>query len=604
MIERINNVNDVKKLTLTELKKLSSEMQEFIIDNVSNTGGHLASNLGVIDLTIALVYTFNFDYDKIIFDVGHQTYPYKILTGRKSLFNTLRKYKGLSGFPKRSESKYDFFDTGHSSNSISAALGLALARDLEHEKFKVITLIGDGAMTGGEAFEGLNNLGYLKTDMLVILNDNGESISKSVGGLSQKLNKIRINTTYINIKKDIKNKYKDKTVFVLKKIKNNLKKVILPNKLFDNLGLKYIGPIDGHNLKELIDTLKKVKALNEPVLLHVITKKGYGYLPAMETPNLYHGVSKFDKSSKITKNSNDYSSFFGNSLCDLAKKDPKIIAITAAMKDGTGLNTFAAEFKERFFDVGIAEPHAVSMAAGLALGGFKPIVAIYSTFLERAYDQMLIDVCMQELPVIFAIDRSGLVGADGETHQGIFDNSYLLHMPNIEVLAPKCVEELYYLLRYALTRKKSVAIKYPRGKNEYDFKPLKEITYGKWEIIKKGKKGAIISYGRMLNIIMPLAIELDLEIINATFLKPLDYKLLDKIINQGLKIITIEDNVKIGGFGSYVNLYFNEMKYKYDLKIIGYNDIFIKQGSIDELLEQNNMSLDKLKETIKEFLNI
>ena len=604
MIERINNVNDVKKLTLTELKKLSSEIQEFIIDNVSNTGGHLASNLGVIDLTIALVYTFNFDYDKIIFDVGHQTYPYKILTGRKRLFNTLRKYKGLSGFPKRSESKYDFFDTGHSSNSISAALGLALARDLEHEKFKVITLIGDGAMTGGEAFEGLNNLGYLKTDMLVILNDNGESISKSVGGLSQKLNKIRINTTYINIKKDIKNKYKDKTVFVLKKIKNNLKKVILPNKLFDNLGLKYIGPIDGHNLKELIDTLKKVKALNEPVLLHVITKKGYGYLPAMETPNLYHGVSKFDKSSKITKNSNDYSSFFGNSLCDLAKKDPKIIAITAAMKDGTGLNTFAAEFKERFFDVGIAEPHAVSMAAGLALGGFKPIVAIYSTFLERAYDQMLIDVCMQELPVIFAIDRSGLVGADGETHQGIFDNSYLLHMPNIEVLAPKCVEELYYLLRYALTRKKPVAIKYPRGKNEYAFKTLKEITYGKWEIIKKGKKVAIISYGRMLNIIMPLAIELDLEIINATFLKPLDYKLLDKIINQGLKIITIEDNVKIGGFGSYVNLYFNEMKYKYDLKIIGYNDIFIKQGSIDELLEQNNMSLDKLKETIKEFLNI
>lgn len=604
MIERINNVNDVKKLTLTELKKLSSEMQEFIIDNVSNTGGHLASNLGVIDLTIALVYIFNFDYDKIIFDVGHQTYPYKILTGRKRLFNTLRKYKGLSGFPKRSESKYDFFDTGHSSNSISAALGLALARDLEHEKFKVITLIGDGAMTGGEAFEGLNNLGYLKTDMLVILNDNGESISKSVGGLSQKLNKIRINTTYINIKKDIKNKYKDKTVFVLKKIKNNLKKVILPNKLFDNLGLKYIGPIDGHNLKELIDTLKKVKTLNEPVLLHVITKKGYGYLPAMETPNLYHGVSKFDKSSKITKNSNDYSSFFGNSLCDLAKKDPKIIAITAAMKDGTGLNTFAAEFKERFFDVGIAEPHAVSMAAGLALGGFKPIAAIYSTFLERAYDQMLIDVCMQELPVIFAIDRSGLVGADGETHQGIFDNSYLLHMPNIEVLSPKCVEELYYLLRYALTRKKPVAIKYPRGKNEYDFKPLKEITYGKWEIIKKGKKGAIISYGRMLNIIMPLAIELDLEIINATFLKHLDYKLLDKIINQGLKIITIEDNVKIGGFGSYVNLYLNEMKYKYDLKIIGYNDIFIKQGSIDELLEQNNMSLDKLKETIKEFLNI
>ena len=604
MIEKINNVNDVKKLNLTELKKLSSEMQEFIIDNVSNTGGHFASNLGVIDLTIALVYTFNFDYDKIIFDVGHQTYPYKILTGRKSLFNTLRKYKGLSGFPKRSESKYDFFDTGHSSNSISAALGLALARDLKHEKFKVITLIGDGAMTGGEAFEGLNNLGYLKTDMLVILNDNGESISKSVGGLSQKLNKIRINTTYINIKKDIKNKYKDKTVFVLKKIKNNLKRVILPNKLFDNLGLKYIGPIDGHNLKELIDTLKKVKALNEPVLLHVITKKGYGYLPAMETPNLYHGVSKFDKSSKIIKKSNDYSSFFGNSLCDLAKKDPKIIAITAAMKDGTGLNTFAAEFKERFFDVGIAEPHAVSMAAGLALGGFKPIVAIYSTFLERAYDQMLIDVCMQELPVIFAIDRSGLVGADGETHQGIFDNSYLLHMPNIEVLAPKCVEELYYLLRYALTRKKPIAIKYPRGKNEYDFKPLKEITYGKWEIIKKGKKGAIISYGRMLNIIMPLAIELDLEIINATFLKPLDYKLLDKIINQGLKIITIEDNVKIGGFGSYINLYLNEMKYKYDLKIIGYNDIFIKQGSIDELLEQNNMSLDKLRETIKEFLNI
>ena len=425
ILGKINEIGDIRKLTILSLEKLSKEVNEFIISSVAETGGHLASNLGTTDLTVALLKVFNFDKDKIVFDVGHQAYAYKILTGRKDDFKTLRKYQGLSGFPKRHESKYDFFDTGHSSNSISAALGMARARDLSKEKYQVIALIGDGAMTGGEAYEGLNDLGSSKTNMLVILNDNGESISSSVGGLAQKLAKIRINPTYLNIKKDIKKRFvaKEKTIFVLTKIKNKIKNIVLPPRLFENLGLKYFGPIDGHNIKELVETLTKIKKMNGPILLHVITKKGNGYLPAMTTPSIYHGVSSFDPEIGIESKVKDYSYYFGQTLIRKTEENNKIVAITAAMKDGTGLNEYAEKFPNNFFDVGIAEGHAVSMAAGLASNGYRPVVAIYSTFLQRAYDQILIDVCMQDLPVVFAIDRAGLVGSDGETHQGIFDIS-------------------------------------------------------------------------------------------------------------------------------------------------------------------------------------
>ena len=605
MLEKINQIEDIKKLNIEELKILSKEINKFILESVSTTGGHLASNLGVTDLTVALFKVFDFNEDKIVFDVGHQTYAYKILTERKKYFNCLRKYKGLSGFPKIEESKYDFFNTGHSSNSISAALGYAATRDLDKKNYNVIALIGDGSMTGGEAFEGLNNLGNLNTKMLVILNDNGESISASVGGLAKKLNNIRINQKYINFKKDLKKKYKIKTIFVLKKIKNRLRNIILPNKIFENFGVKYIGPINGHNMKELVETLSKVKNIDSPTILHIITEKGHGYEYAIKYPDLYHGVSKFNIEEKIIKNKKDYSFYFGESLSELKEENSKILAITAAMKDGTGLTSFALKYPNSFFDVGICEEHAVSFAAGAALNGYKPVVCIYSTFLERAYDQVLIDVCMQKLNVVFAIDRAGLVGEDGETHQGIFDISYLSHMPNMEILAPKCVEDIKPCLKYAFKCSNPVAIRYPKGFYSSEEYALKELKNGKWNIIQKGTNIAVIAVGKMFELAIKLKEEFDdIEIIDATFVKPLDYELLNKLASNNYDIITIEDNQMIGGFGSLVLMYLNKIGYKKNLNIIGYDDKFIKQGKIEELLEENNITYQNLKEIIINLKNM
>ena len=605
MLEKITNIDDIHKLSINELKELSEEITEFILKNVSKTGGHLASNLGVVDLTVALFKVFDFNRDKIIFDVGHQAYAYKVLTGRKNDFENLRKYKGLSGFPKKEESKYDFFNTGHSSNSISAALGYAVTRDLKNDNYNVIALIGDGSMTGGEAFEGLNNLGNLNTKMLVILNDNGVSISNSVGGLAKKLNNIRINQKYINFKKDLKKKYKNNTVFILKKIKNRLKNIILPNKMFESFGVKYIGPINGHNMKELVDTLNKIKNIDSPIILHVLTEKGHGYELATKHPNLYHGVGSFNIDEKIEKKANDFSSYFGKSLCELRNKDDKIIAITAAMKDGTGLANFANEYPESFFDVGISEEHAVTFAGGIATNGYKPVVAIYSTFLERAYDQILIDICMQKLNVVFAIDRAGLVGEDGETHQGIFDLSYLSHMPNMEIIAPKCVEDIKLCLNYALNRPNPVAIRYPKGFYSAKEYALGRLKTGKWEIIQKGEKIALITVGKTFEIAFKIKDEFkDIEIINATFIKPLDYDLLNNLVKNNYTIITIEDNQIIGGFGSLVLLYLNKINYNNKIHILGYDDKFIKQGKISELMDENNINYNYLKELILNIKNV
>ena len=599
MLDSIKSIEDVKNLTIEELKTLSKEVNEFILNNVSNTGGHLGSNLGVTDLTIALLKVFDFNKDKIIFDVGHQSYAYKILTGRKEKFENLRKYKGLSGFPKREESKYDFFDTGHSSNSISAALGYAITRDLSKEDYNVIALIGDGAITGGEAFEGLNNLGNLNTKMIVILNDNGESISKSVGGLAKKLNNIRINQKYINFKNDLKRKYKTNTIFRLRKIKNHLKNIILPNKIFENFGVKYVGPINGHDMKELVSTLEKIKNLNSPIILHVITEKGHGYKYATDYPELYHGVSPFNLEEKVEGKKENFSSAFGKALTELKEENLKILAITAAMKDGTGLAEFAKEYPKSFFDVGICEEHAVTLAAGMAANGFKPVVAIYSTFLERAYDQILIDICMQKLNVVLAIDRAGLVGEDGETHQGIFDISYLSHMPNMEIIAPKCVEDIKPCLIYAFSRPNPVAIRYPRGFYSSTKYALKSLKRGKWKIIQKGEKIALIAVGRMVELAIELKNEFpNITIIDATFIKPLDYQLLNYLMDNNYEIITMEDNQIIGGFGSLVLLYLNKMKYQKNIHIIGYDDKFIKQGKIKELLDENDITYEKVREII------
>ena len=605
MLDKINKIEDIQSLNIDDLKILSKEISNFILESVSKTGGHLASNLGVVDLTIALFKVFDFNKDKIVFDVGHQAYTYKLLTGRKNMFSSLRKYKGLSGFPKIEESKYDFFDTGHSSNSISAALGYAVSRDLNHENYNVIALIGDGSMTGGEAFEGLNNLGNLNTKMLVILNDNGESISSSVGGLAKKLNNIRINQKYINFKNDLKKKYKSKTIFALRKIKNNIKNIIVPNKMFESFGVKYIGPINGHNMKELVETLSKIKNVDSPVLLHVITEKGHGYELATQYPDLYHGVSSFDLNEKIIKNKKDYSYYLGQSLIELKNENDKIIAITAAMKDGTGLTEFANKYPDSFFDVGICEEHAISFASGIALNGYKPVVCIYSTFLQRAYDQILIDVCMQKLNVVLAIDRAGLVGEDGETHQGIFDLSYLSHMPNMEILAPKCVEDLKPCLNYALNASNPVAIRYPKGFYSSEEYALKRLKKGKWNVIQKGKNIAVLAVGKMFELAIKLKEEFnDIEIIEATFVKPLDYEILNHLAQEEYNIITIEDNQIIGGFGSLVLMYLNKINYKKNIEIIGYNDKFIKQGKIDELMNENNITYEFLKEKILKLKNM
>ncbi len=618
ILNKIKSPNDIKNLTTEELNELSEEIRKFLIESVSQTGGHLASNLGVVELTLSLFKEFDFNNDKIVWDVGHQTYVHKILTGRKEGFINLRKHNGMSGFPKRNESKYDFFDTGHSSTSISSALGFARARDLKREKNNVVAVIGDGALTGGMALEALNDLGFRKTKMIIILNDNQMSISKNVGGLSSYLNKMRMKPNYNKFKEEVNNKLNvsstgKRIAKKLSKIKDSIKQLVVPSMLFEDMGLKYLGPIDGHDINEVTKVLNYAKTIDGPVIIHVVTQKGKGYELAEKNPNKYHGVSPFnlENGEPVNTARSSYSKAFGEALVKIAEEDKDVVAVTAAMPDGTGLNGFKDKFKDRFFDVGIAEQHAVTLSAGMACAGLKPIFAVYSTFLQRGFDQVLHDVCIQNLPVVFAIDRAGLVGEDGETHQGIFDISYLSIIPNMTIMAPKCLSEIDIMLRWALKKGTPVAIRYPRGGDTIDnIDGLKNIEFSKWEVLDEGKddKIAIIACGKMTQHSILTKNLLNKEgiypkLINATFIKPLDEGVLQELVNDGYDIITVEDNIIKGGMGSSILQSINRYGFKGNFKSIGYDDKFIEQGDVNVLYSDEYMDPRGIKEEVLKLLN-
>ncbi|AAO36122.1 1-deoxy-D-xylulose-5-phosphate synthase [Clostridium tetani] len=612
-LDRYKDVYDIKNMSLDELNLLSRELRNFIIESVSQNGGHLASNLGVVELTLSLYNVFDFSYDKLIWDVGHQCYVHKILTGRRSGFQNLRKINGLSGFPKRCESKFDHFETGHSSTSISSALGMARARDLKGENYNVVAVIGDGALTGGMALEALNDVGDNKTKLTIILNDNQMSIGKNVGGLSTYLSSLRIDPNYNKFKRDVEGIIKKipnigKGVAKnLERVKDGVKQVLVPGMLFENMGIKYFGPIDGHNIKQLSKVMDKAKNMKEPVIIHVVTTKGKGYKFAEQNPDKFHGIGSFDYMTGCSKKSKGvtYSKAFGKAMVSIASKDKRVVAITAAMKDGTGLNEFSNKFKNRIFDVGIAEQHAVTMAAGMATAGLRPVFSVYSTFLQRAYDQVLHDVCIQNLPVVFAIDRAGLVGEDGETHQGVFDMSYLSHMPNMTIMAPKCVEELEFMLNWALSQESPIAIRYPKGESRLNLKPIKNFQKGKWEVLEDKGKISIIATGRMVEKAFNVKETLkerniDIGLINATFVKPIDKEMLNKIIDEEKTIITLEDNVILGGFGNSVLNYVRDTNSNIKVVNLGFKDEFIPHGKVDDLFKMYGLDEEAiLKEVMK-----
>ena len=604
ILDKINEPKDLKNLNYKEKDELAKEIREKLIDVVSKTGGHLASNLGVTELTIAIHSIFDAPTDKIIWDVGHQTYVHKILTGRKDKIDTLRKIDGIAGFPKVVESEYDAFNTGHSSTSISVALGMAKARDIQKEDNNVIAVIGDGALTGGMALEALNDAGNSKTKLIVILNDNQMSISKNVGGISTFLTKIRTKRFYKksnNFIRKILEKIPVVGPFIIRiarRIKYSIKQLILPNMFFEGLGFKYLGPVDGHDIERVEWILNLAKKETGPVLVHIITKKGKGYKPAEENPDKFHSTGAFDiKTGKGKKEKEkDYSKAFGDKLVQIAQKNKKVVAITAAMADGTGLTKFKIEFPERFFDVGIAEQHAIGFAAGLAKAGMIPVVPIYSSFYQRAYDQVIHDICIQKLPIIMCVDRAGIVGNDGETHQGIFDLSFFNIIPNLTIMAPKDFKELEDMLEFATSLKSPVVIRYPKGTQpKLKFEKHENIELGKAEILKQGKDVTIIAIGKMVEKAFKLAEKykqenIDAEIINARFLKPIDEKTIIKSIEKTKNVVTIEDNIIKGGLGSTVIELINKnnMQNKNNLKDVkiktyGYPDEFIKHGTVQEL---------------------
>ncbi|HUS89096.1 MAG TPA: 1-deoxy-D-xylulose-5-phosphate synthase [Desulfosporosinus sp.] len=607
LLESIHAPKDLHALDLNELKKLAQEIRQEMIDVVSKNGGHLAPNLGVVELTLALHRTFDSPRDKIIWDVGHQTYVHKLLTGRLDRFKTIRQYHGLSGFPKRSESACDCFETGHSSTSISAAVGFAKARDVLGEGHNVVAVIGDGAMTGGMAYEALNHAGHSETNMIVVLNDNEMSISPNVGAMSSYLSRLRADPRYDKRKEDIEYLLKripvigTKVAKAVAKAKDSLKYLLVPGLIFEELGFTYLGPIDGHDqalLEQLLDQAKNKKG---PVLVHVLTRKGKGYKPAEENPDIFHGVGPFDpETGKIIKKSAPptYTTVFGETLCSLAKEDPKVVAISAAMPGGTGLKVFASQFPDRFFDVGIAEQHAVTFAAGLAFGGLKPVVAIYSTFYQRAYDQVLHDVCLQQANVVLAIDRAGVVGDDGPTHHGVFDISIFRIIPNLIFMAPKDENELRHMLYTALQHCGPVALRYPRsvGQGVTMDVTLKEIPIGKAEVMRVGRDVTLIGVGPMVNTCLLAAQELrhrgvDAAVINLRYINPLDRELLSHYARLTKKIITIEDHILKGGMGSAIlELLEEEGIDGVALERIGY-DGFVDQGSISQLHAIHGLSV-------------
>ena len=616
LLDRINSPDDLKKIPIKDLPLLAEEIRRRIIGVVSKTGGHLASSLGAVELAISLHYCFDMPRDKIIWDVGHQTYPHKILTGRKDAFDTLRQLGGISGFPSREESKYDIFTCGHSATSISTALGLACARDLSGETWKVIAVIGDASLGNGMALEALNHAGHLRKNIMVILNDNELSISRSVGALARYLNRIMTNPLYNKVRRQMQILVKRIPVFGFKtfraarKLEESLKNMLIPGMFFEGFGFRYFGPIDGHDINGLITMFKNLSTLKEPVIAHVVTKKGKGYRFAEEEPGLFHSAQPFDIDTgkfldkEITKS---FTEIFSDKIIELAREDERIVAITAAMTEGTGLSRFSREFPKRFYDVGIAEEHAVGFSAGLAHQGFKPIVAIYSTFLQRGYDQIIHDVSLQNLPVIFCIDRAGIVGEDGPTHNGVFDIAYLRHIPNLVVMAPRDGFELERMLEFAVTLNRPVAIRYPKGacKSHLSGADFHKIELSKAELLRKGNDIAIFAIGNMVSIAIKAADLLSSDgieatVVNSRFVKPLDKDIIEDITKRIKKIVTLEEGVAAGGFGRAILEFFERENIK-DVKVerMGLPDNFIMHGRREELLKEYHLTADEICETIK-----
>ena len=617
-LDKIRKENDIKYLSEDELKELPGEIRRFLIESISKTGGHLASNLGVVELTMALHLSFNLPEDKIVWDVGHQSYTHKILTGRKDGFEQLRQFGGMSGFPKTCESDCDCFNTGHSSTSISAALGMAQARDILGEDYRVIAVIGDGALTGGMAYEALNNASELNSNFIIVLNDNNMSISENVGGMNRYLAEFRTTDMYRDLKSNVMNslnhipKYGEKMVKRIRNTKSSIKQLFVPGMFFEEMGIIYLGPVDGSNLNELRKTFEEAKRVDGPVLVHVITKKGSGYVPAERHPARFHGAEPFEIETGIPRNKRtdaNYTDVFSTVMKKLGERDDKIVAITAAMRDGAGLKRFANIYPDRFFDVGIAEEHAVTFAAGMAKAGLKPVFAVYSSFLQRAYDQILHDVCIQNLPVIFAIDRAGLVGSDGETHQGIFDISYLSSIPNMTVMAPKNKWELSDMMKFAVAFERPIAIRYPRG---LGYAGLKEhrtpIELGKSEIISEGSKVAIMALGSMIPVaedVVALLKEKGIEatLVNARFAMPFDKDMINKLTDNHSLLVTMEENVLSGGFGEHVSAFVKGESLDIDVMTVGIPDAYVEHGSVSELKKLLGIDADTVAKRILEKIN-
>lgn len=616
MLEKIQKPNDIKKIPADQLPALAEEIREFIIESLSKTGGHLASNLGVVELTIAMHRVFDLPKDKLIWDVGHQSYTHKILTGRKDGFETLRREGGISGFPKRSESDCDVFDTGHSSTSISAGVGYVRARELKKENYSVISIIGDGALTGGMAYEALNNAASLKSNFIIVLNDNEMSITENVGGMSSYLSGLRTASAYTGFKMDVTKALNripgigPGMVDAMRKTKSSIKQIIIPGMLFEDMGLTYLGPVDGHNIPQLIKTFQEAKRFEGPILVHVLTQKGRGYEPAMRHPARFHGAGPFDVKTglPVGKSNSTYTDVFSTVMRKMGDRRKDVAAVTAAMMTGVGLKRFSNMFPDRCFDVGIAEEHAVTFAAALSLGGITPVVAIYSSFLQRAYDQIMHDVCMQNLHVVFAIDRAGLVGYDGETHHGIFDLSYLGSMPNMTILAPKNLWELSDMIKFAVDYDGPIAVRYPRGEAYTGLKEFRApICLGKSEVIHEGSRVALLAVGSMVKMAEEVQkqlkerMDMDAALVNARFVKPIDEELLRSFADTYELVVTLEENVKDGGFGERVLAFAEEEDLPFGVEIIALPDRFIPHGSVSYQMKQVGFTPEDICGRIEEY---
>ena len=613
LLEKIEQTNDIKQIAESDYSVLAQEIREFLIQSISETGGHLGSNLGAVELTMALHLFLNLPEDKIIWDVGHQSYTHKILTGRRDGFVNLRKFGGMSGFPKRKESECDCFDTGHSSTSVSAGLGMVKARDIQGEKNTIVSVIGDGSLTGGMAYEALNNASRLETNFIIMLNDNNMSISENVGGVSKYLNNIRTADMYLDLKEGVykslhgKSKYGDKVVSQIRRAKSSFKHLVVPGMFFEDMGITYLGPVDGHNIPAMVRLLGEARKIRGAVLLHVITQKGRGYAPAERHPARFHGAEPFDIETGIPskpQSKANYTDIFSTVMCKMGQREEKVVAITAAMPDGTGLKRFRNMYPDRFFDVGIAEEHAVTFAAGLAAGGLRPIVAIYSSFLQRAYDQILHDVCLQNLPVIFAIDRAGLVGSDGETHQGIFDLSYLSSIPNMHIMAPKNKWELSDMMKFALASDMPMAIRYPRGEA---FDGLRDnrapIVYGKSEPVYEERDIILFAVGSMVKVALEVRELLkekgySCSLTNARFVKPIDEQAVREACEDHRLIVTMEENVESGGYGEKVRAYVDEIGERAQVLTIAVPDEYVEHGNVELLKREIGIDADSIVKKI------